>query len=138
MREDVACHYIVGHDLVVKTSTAVAQNYPNMTSRVVVAEYALSNFGALQDFLDPSSSWTLNSNWHYGLLTVPGVGEFPLQNKEQRMLEWYFWNTSYQSNPVPPEHFSRYLRNIQKPGYLRSSIGYYLSLWEDINDFSSI
>ena len=125
---------LVGYDLGAGTAAAFARDYPERVSRVAFMEFGLAGFG-YETFMMPAKDWTLNSNWHLALFTVPDAAEWMLKGHERELLSWFFYHFAYSgSTSVAPEHFETYAREISKPGALRAGIAYYASVWQDAED----
>jgi pimeloyl-ACP methyl ester carboxylesterase len=126
--------YLAGYDLGAGTAAAMARDYPDRIRRVAFMEFGLAGFG-YEQFMAPSPDWTLNSNWHLALFTVPDAAEWMLKGRERELLAWFFYHFAYSGNAsVSAAHFDAYAREISKPGALRSGINYYASVWQDAKD----
>lgn len=125
---------VAGYDLGAGTVAAFARDYPERVSRVAFMEFGLAGFG-YETFMAPTEDWTLNSNWHLALFTVPDAAEWMLRGQERELLSWFFYHFAYSGNAsVSAEHFEAYAREIAKPGALRAGISYYASVWQDAED----
>jgi pimeloyl-ACP methyl ester carboxylesterase len=126
--------YLAGYDLGCGTAAALARDNPQRVRRVAFMEFGLAGFG-YEKFMTPSPDWTLNSNWHLALFTVPDAAEWMLRGRERELLAWFFYHFAYSGNAsVSPEHFEAYVREISKPGALRAGINYYAAVWQDAKD----
>jgi len=79
----------------------------------------------------PDAHGSLNCHWHLSLLTAPDAAMFLVQGRERQFLQWFFWHAAYSGLAVSLEHLDRYVYEYTKPGYLRSSVGWYASVLED-------
>ncbi|HVK69837.1 MAG TPA: alpha/beta hydrolase [Polyangium sp.] len=132
-----AC-YLAGYDLGAGTTAAFARDYPARVKRVAFLEFGLPGFG-YELFMTPSPEWTLDSNWHLALFTVPDAAVWMLSGRERELLAWFFYHFAYSGNTsVAPEHFDAYHREISKPGALRAGISYYAAVWQDAKDNQSL
>lgn len=123
--------YLAGYDLGAGTAAAFARDYPERVRRIAFMEFGLPGFG-YEMFMQPSADWTLNSNWHLALFTVPDAAEWMLRGQERELLSWFFYHFAYSGNAsVTAEHLDAYYREISKPGALRAGISYYAAVWED-------
>lgn len=126
--------FLVGYDLGAGTAAAFARDYPQRVARVAFMEFGLAGFG-YEVFMTPQRGWTLNSNWHLALFTVPDAAEWMLRGRERELLGWFFYHFAYSGNAsVSAAHFDAYHREISKPGALRAGINYYASVWRDADD----
>ena len=132
-----AC-YLAGYDLGAGTAAAFARDYPARVKRVAFLEFGLAGFG-YERFMTPSPDWTLNSNWHLALFTVPDAAVWLLTGRERELLSWFFYHFAYSGNAaVAPAHFDAYAREISKPGALRAGVSYYAAVWQDAKDNESL
>jgi pimeloyl-ACP methyl ester carboxylesterase len=126
--------YLAGYDLGAGTAAAFARDYPRRVKRVAFLEFGLAGFG-YEQFMMPSPDWTLNSNWHLALFTVPDAADWMLRGRERELLSWFFYHFAYSGNAsVSREHFESYVREVSKPGALRAGISYYAAVWRDAKD----
>jgi pimeloyl-ACP methyl ester carboxylesterase len=117
---------LVGYDLGAGTAAAFARDFPENVSRIAFLEFGLAGFG-YETFMMPTKDWTLNSNWHLALFTVPDAAEWMLKGQERELLSWFFYHFAYSGNAsVDPAHFEAYAKEIAKPGALRAGISYYM------------
>ena len=132
----VGSAFVAGYDLGTRTAAAFARDYPERCERVAFMEFALPSFGYEQN-MAPTKDWSLNSNWHLSLFTVPEAAEFLIRGKEREMLSWWFYHIAYSGNVrMSAEHFEANAREISKPGALRAGILYYAAVWKDAEDFA--
>ena len=104
--------------------------------RVAFVEFGLPSFGYEQN-IAPTNDWSLNSNWHLSLFTVPDAAEFLIRGKGREMMSWWFYHIAYSGNVhMSGEHFEAYVREISKPGALRAGINYYAAVWKDAEDYA--
>ena len=128
--------FIAAHDLGTRPAAAFARDFPDRVERVAFIEFVLPSFGYEQN-MAPTKDWTLNSNWHLSLFTVPDAAEFLIRGREREMLSWWFYHIAYSGNVhISGEHFEAYAREISKPGALRAGINYYAAVWKDAEDFA--
>lgn len=126
--------YLAGYDLGAGTAAAFAREYPGRVKRVAFLEFGLAGFG-YEQFMMPSPEWTLDSNWHLALFTVPDAAEWMLRGRERELLGWFFYHFAFSGNAsVSREHFETYVREVSKPGALRAGINYYAAVWRDAKD----
>jgi pimeloyl-ACP methyl ester carboxylesterase len=126
--------YLAGYDLGAGTVAAFARDNRARVRRIAFMEFGLAGFG-YEQFMMPSPDWTLNSNWHLALFTVPDAAEWMLRGRERELLAWFFYHFAYSGNAsVSREHFEAYAREISKPGALRAGINYYAAVWQDAKD----
>lgn len=126
--------YMVGYDLGAGTVAAFGRDYPDRVKRIAFMEFGLAGFG-YEGFMNPSRDWTLNSNWHLALFTVPDAATWMLQGQERELLAWFFYHFAYSGNAsVSEAHMDAYTREISKPGALRAGISYYAAVWQDAED----
>ena len=126
--------HVFGYDLGSGTAVALARDHAERVDRLVVAEFGLPGFG-YEEQMAPTPDWTIGSNWHLSLFTVPDAAEWLMRGREDEMLDWFFHHISYKgTSAVSNEHFELYLRNVRKPGALRAGIEYYASVWKDAED----
>lgn len=74
--------YLAGYDLGAGTAAAFARDYPQRVRRIAFLEFGLAGFG-YEQFMTPNADWTLNSNWHLTLFTVPDAAEWLLRGRER-------------------------------------------------------
>ena len=130
--------YLAGYDLGAGTAAAFARDNRSRVRRVAFLEFGLAGFG-YERFMTPSPDWTLHSNWHLALFTVPDAAVWMLTGRERELLAWFFHHAAYSGNAsVAPAHFDAYLREISKPGALRAGINYYAAVWQDAKDNESL
>jgi pimeloyl-ACP methyl ester carboxylesterase len=126
--------YLAGYDLGAGTAAAFARDYPGRVKRIAFLEFGLAGFG-YEQFMMPSPEWTLNSNWHLALFTVPDAADWVLRGRERELLGWFFYHFAYSGNAsVSREHFEAYVREVSKPGALRAGINYYAAVWQDAKE----
>lgn len=126
--------YLVGYDLGAGTAAAFGRDYPDRVKRIAFMEFGLAGFG-YEGFMNASKDWTLNSNWHLALFTVPDAATWMLQGQERELLAWFFYHFAYSGNAsVSEAHMDAYAREISKPGALRAGISYYAAVWQDADD----
>ena len=107
--------YVTGYDLGTRTAAAFARDYPERVERVAFIEFALPSFGYEQN-MAPTKDWSLNSNWHLSLFTVPDAAEFLIRGKEREMLPWWFYHIAYSGNVrISAEHSRPTLARSQSP-----------------------
>jgi pimeloyl-ACP methyl ester carboxylesterase len=85
-----AC-YLAGYDLGAGTAAAFARDYPARVKRAAFLEFGLAGFG-YERFMTPSPDWTLNSNWHLAIFTVPDAAVWLLTGRERELLSWFFYH----------------------------------------------
>ena len=130
--------HVVGYDLGAGTAAALARDAPDRVDRLVVAEFGLPGFG-YEEQMAPKPEWTIGSNWHLSLFTVPDAAMWLMQGREAQMLDWFFQHISYRgTSAVSAAHFEQYLRHVRKPGALRAGISYYAAVWQDAADNASL
>lgn len=123
--------YLVGYDLGAGTVAAFGRDYPDRVKRIAFMEFGLPGFG-YETFMQPSKDWSLNSNWHLALFSVPDAATWMLQGQERELLAWFFYHFAYSGNAsVSEAHMDAYTREISKPGALRAGISYYAAVWQD-------
>jgi pimeloyl-ACP methyl ester carboxylesterase len=126
--------YLAGYDLGAGTAAAFARDYGPRVRRVAFLEFGLAGFG-YEQFMTPSPDWTLNSNWHLALFSVPDAAVWLVTGRERELMTWFFYHFAYSGNAsVAPAHFEAYVREISKPGALRAGINYYSAVWQDAKD----
>lgn len=131
------CH-VAGYDLGAGTVAALARDYPQRVRRVAFMEFGLAGFG-YEVFMNPSPDWTINSNWHLALFTVPDVAVWLMTGRERELLTWFFYHFAFSGNAaVTGAHLETYAREISKPGALRAGINYYAAVWKDSKDNEAI
>lgn len=125
---------LFGYDLGAGVAAAFARLFPDRVSRLAVAEFGLAGFG-FEQMMTPAPDWTIKSNWHLALFTVPDAAVWLMTGREREMLAWFFDHASFAGqSAVSPEHFEQYVREVSKPGALRAGINYYAAVWEDAKD----
>ncbi len=125
---------LVGYDLGAGVAAALARDHPDRVERLAVAEFGLAGFG-YETMMTPDESWTIDSNWHLSLFTVPDAAMMLCAGRERELLAWFFQHISFAGqDAVSHEHFERYVRELSKPGALRAGIAYYASVWQDARD----
>ena len=125
---------IVGYDLGAGVACAFARLFPGRVARLAVAEFGLAGFGFEQQ-MTPAPDWTIGSNWHLALFTVPDAAVWLMTGREREMLAWFFGHITYRGqSAVSHEHFETYVREVTKPGALRAGVNYYASVWQDAAD----
>lgn len=130
--------YLVGYDLGAGVAAALARQQPKRVRRMAVMEFGLAGFGFEQAMV-PQPDWTLYSNWHLSLFSVPDAALWLLTGRERELLSWFFYHASYKGNAgIDPSHFDAYVMELVKPGALRAGIGYYASVWQDAKDNASL
>lgn len=125
--------HMAGYDLGAGVASAYARRFRNGVRRLAVMEFGLAGFG-YEPAMMPNKDWTLASNWHLALFTVPDAAVWLLQGRERELLAWFFWHLSYDGGQVSAEHFDEYVRLISRPGALRAGVSYYASVWRDAED----
>ena len=106
--------YLAGYDLGAGTAAAFAREYPQRVKRVAFLEFGLAGFG-YEQFMNPSPDWTLNSNWHLALFTVPDAAVWMLTGRERELLAWFFHHFAYSGNAsVSAAHFDAYVREVSQ------------------------
>jgi pimeloyl-ACP methyl ester carboxylesterase len=126
--------FLVGYDLGAGVAAALARQSPARVRRLAVMEFGLAGFG-FEQAMAPQADWTLYSNWHLSLFSVPDAAVWLLTGRERELLSWFFYHASYKGNAgIDPAHFEAYARELVKPGALRAGIGYYASVWQDAKD----
>ncbi|WP_263357878.1 alpha/beta fold hydrolase [Acidicapsa ligni] len=126
--------HVVGFDLGAQTVASFARDNREMVERLSFIEYALPGFG-YEQHMNPNPEWTIDSNWHLGLFTIPTVAEFLFSGRERQMLSWWFHHIAYSGNSyMSPEHFEAYAQTLSKPGGLRACIEHYATVWKDSKD----
>ena len=129
--------HVFGYDLGAGTAAALARDHADRVERLVVAEFGLPGFG-YEEQMAPRPDWTIGSNWHLSLFTVPDAAEWLMRGREDEMLDWFFDHISYQgTSAVSNAHYEDYLRHVRQPGRLRAGIAYYAAVWEDAKDNAS-
>ena len=124
---------LAGYDLGAGVACAYARQFRDDVGRLAVMEFALAGFG-FERQMAPQSDWTLASNWHLALFSVPEAAEWLCRGRERELLSWFFWHLSYAGGRVTATHFEEYVRQVSKPGALRAGIEYYASVWQDALD----
>ena len=126
--------HVFGYDLGAGTAVALARDHAERVEKLVVSEFGLPGFG-YEAQMSPTPDWTIGSNWHLSLFTVPDAAVWLMDGREDEMLDRFFHHISYKgTSAVSDEHFELYLRNVRKPGALRAGIQYYASVWQDAKD----
>lgn len=125
--------FVAGYDLGAGVAAAYARQFRDGVRKLAVMEFGLAGFG-YEHAMTPSAGWTLGSNWHLSLFTVPDAAVWLLQGRERELLSWFFWHLSYAGGQVAPEHFEEYARLISRPGALRAGVSYYAAVWQDAQD----
>ena len=124
---------LAGYDLGAGIAGAYARQFRDGVRRLAVMEFALAGFGFEQQ-MTPQAEWTLASNWHLALFSVPDAAEWLCSGRERELLSWFFWHLSYAGGQVDPEQFEEYVRQVSKPGALRAGIEYYAAVFQDARD----
>ncbi len=124
---------LAGYDLGAGVACAFGQQFPDEVGRLAVMEFALAGFG-FEEQMTPQPDWSLSSNWHLALFSVPEAAEWLCRGRERELLSWFFWHLSYAGGPVSAIHFEEYVRQVSKPGGLRAGIEYYAAVWRDAQD----
>lgn len=126
--------FLVGYDLGAGVAASLARLAPDRVRRLAVMEFGLAGFG-FEQAMTPQPDWTLYSNWHLSLFSVPDAAIWLLTGRERELLSWFFYHASYKGNAgIDPAHFEAYATELVKPGALRAGIGYYASVWQDAED----
>jgi pimeloyl-ACP methyl ester carboxylesterase len=112
--------YVFAHDKGTGHAAAFAALHSPLVARLGLSEYPLPGYG-YETFWAPSYDWDLYSNWQLAFFSVPDAATFFISGKEEQMLNWYFYHSSYSG----PEAFSqdtiaKYTSSISKPGFLRA------------------
>ncbi|MBV9076384.1 MAG: alpha/beta hydrolase [Methylobacteriaceae bacterium] len=129
---------IVGYDLGAGVACAFARRFPERVRRLAVAEFGLAGFGFEQQ-MTPSPDWTIGSNWHLALFTVPDAAVWLMSGREREMLAWFFGHITYRGQgAVSADHFESYHREVTKPGALRAGVQYYAAVWQDARDNAAL
>lgn len=134
--DDLGCDefFAVGYDLGAGVAAALARIAPDRVRRLAVMEFGLAGFG-FEQAMTPQPDWTLYSNWHLSLFSVPDAAVWLLTGRERELLSWFFYHASYKGNAgIAPAHFEAYATELVKPGALRAGISYYASVWQDAKD----
>jgi pimeloyl-ACP methyl ester carboxylesterase len=130
--------HLVGYDLGAQTVASFAREHPDRVGRAVFMEYALAGFG-YEQAMAPQPDWSLNSNWHLSLFTVPDAAEFLVRGREREMLSWWFHHAAYSGDvSMSRAHFDSYARALEKPGGLRACIEHYATVWQDAEDNAAL
>ena len=122
---------LVGYDLGGGTAYAYASEHPDEVKRLAILEYSPAGFGYEQG-MQPTRDW---QSWQLAFFTVPDIAVQFMQGKERELLAWYFWHWSYDPGAIDTEDFEVYLRQLQKPGALRSGFEYFASVFDDTDQF---
>jgi pimeloyl-ACP methyl ester carboxylesterase len=128
--------FVFGYDLGAGVAAAYARMFGASVRRLAVAEFGLPGYG-YEHAMTPSADWTLSSNWHLSLFSVPDAAVWLLAGRERELLAWFFWHLSYAGGQVSADHFEEYARAISRPGALRAGISYYAAVWQDAKDNAS-
>jgi len=116
---------LAGYDQGAGVACAYAREFRDGVRRLAVMEFGLAGFGyELQ--MAPRADWTLGSNWHLALFSVPEAAEWLCQDRERELLTWFFWHLSYAGGQVA------------KPGTLRAGIECYAAVWQDAQDNAAL
>ncbi len=124
---------LAGYDLGAGVAGAYARQFRDGVRRLAVMEFALAGFG-FEEQMVPKAEWTLASNWHLALFSVPEAAEWLCNGRERELLSWFFWHLSYAGGQVGSDHFEDYVRQLSKPGALRAGIEYYAAVFQDAKD----
>lgn len=117
--------YVFGYDKGAGVAAALTFKYSSLVKRAGFAEYPLPGFG-YETSSDPTPSWDLYSNWQLAFFSIPDAAQFFIQGRESEMLAWYFFHASYSgSTAISQADLDRYTTQISRPGFLRSSMGYF-------------
>ena len=118
--------YLVAHDKGSGQAAALNAKYRSLVKRAVYIEYALPRVG-YEEIVSPELGVTgLYQNWQLAFFSVPDAAQYFIQGREQQMLAWYFWHSSYSGNSaISQDYLDRITREISKPGYLRSGLEYF-------------
>lgn len=122
---------LVGYDHGAGVAYQYAAARPDQVSQLAFVEYVLPGAGYEKALL-PNPGWHTGSNWQLALFTVPDVAEFAFRGRERELLTWFFWHGAANPTAVAREHLDEYVDQIAKPGALRAGIGYYASVWTDL------
>jgi len=128
---------LAGYDQGAGVACAYAREFRDGVRRLAVMEFGLAVFGYEQQ-MAPRADWSLGSNWHLTLFSVPEAAEWLCRGRERELLAWFFWHLSYAGGQVSPEHFEEYARQISKPGALQAGIEYYAAVWQDGRDNAAL
>jgi pimeloyl-ACP methyl ester carboxylesterase len=115
---------LAGYDLGAGVAYAFAAAHPERVRQVAFLEFGLPGFG-YERYLAPSPDWSVGSNWHLSLFTLPDVAVQMLAGKERELLSWFFWHLSYDHQAIDAADFDLYVRELSRPGALRAMCEWY-------------
>ena len=123
---NITSAYVFAHDKGVGLATSLAIERPSVVEAIILAKYVLPGYGYPAQVTSPS----LYQNWQLSFFGVPDAAEFFVQGREKQMLSWYFFHASYSGTAALSEdHLQRYTNEISKPGFLRSGMEYFASVF---------
>jgi pimeloyl-ACP methyl ester carboxylesterase len=125
---------VAGYDLGAGVAVAFARDYPERTRRLAAMEFVLAGFG-LEAAMAPRRGWNVDSNWHFSVFAAPDVAAWLFTGRERELLAWFFAHEAHAgADAVPPEDFEAYVRQLSRPGAIRSGAQYYAAIVDDAED----
>jgi pimeloyl-ACP methyl ester carboxylesterase len=118
---------LIGHDIGVWISYALAVDSPNILDRIVMID---SNIPGVSPSPPIFRSAVDNTHsWHFMFNQLDDLPELLVQGREREFLSWVYSNYAYKPQTVATDE---YIRAYSEPGAMRAGFAYYRALSQTI------
>lgn len=114
---------MVGHDIGVWISYAMAVDHPEALDRVAMLDSNIPGVTPSPPIFMPKSNNT--HSWHFMFNQLDDLPELLVQGREREYLSWIFSNYAYKPQYVA---IDEYVRAYSMPGAMRAGFSYYRAL----------
>lgn len=118
---------MVGHDIGVWISYAMAVDHPEAPERIVLIDSNIPGVTPPPPIFRSKADNT--HSWHFMFNQLDDLPELLVQGRERQYLSWLFSNYAYKPGAVA---MNEYIRAYSMPGAMRAGFAYYRALPETI------
>ncbi len=128
-----ATYDVVGHDLGGQVAYPLVAEGGGAARTLTFVEAGVPGLGASVQAANPLTG----GSWHFGFNMVPDLPETLLTGRERAFLHWIFRRDSLGlvvDDAIDDADLDHYARALAAPGAIRSSLGHYRALPQDLVD----
>ncbi len=118
---------VVGHDWGGPVAFALAAYYPGLVKRLAVLDVAIPG--------DGSGTFSQNGRrWHHAFHQTLDLPEQLIHGREDIYYRWFYANYGYLRSAISEQDIAEYLRTYRDGATLRTGLGYYRAIEQDVRD----
>ena len=121
--------YLVGHDIGLMVSFALATEYPDAVDKLVLLEAPIPDESI---YTFPSLGPQGPVAWQFGFFNLANLPETLIEGKEREFFEFFIRNIAVNQDAFTDEDFAEYTRTYAQPGKLSAAFNYFRAFHTDI------